>query len=214
MHLIKIGKCQCTGSHTLRRDQGTQTEEPHQSVRQNGPPEVKTSATIDCNGTTSSSVQRNSETLSINNNYSKTTTNFTEKFDKSCSTSDIGETSTTARTKILLRMTSNGSTVHVKQDSMRYFKNMREKSFFILIGIVLIFLICNIPRVLVKIFIISSGGDGKDHFENCLENNRLPVPAFIMIMSKLMSYLLKFSLSIIICWKYCLTQFASILSFR
>ena len=196
MHLIKIGKCQCTGSHTLRRDQGTQTEEPHQSVRQNGPPEVKTSATTDCNGTTSSSVQRNSETLSINNNYSKTTTNFTEKFDKSCSTSDTGETSTTARTKILLQMTSNGSTVHVKQDSMRYFKNMREKSFFILIGIVLIFLICNIPRVLVKIFIISSGGDGKHHFENCLENNRLPVPAFIMIMSKLMSYLFTFSLNI------------------
>ena len=193
MHLIKIGKCGCTGSHILIRDQGSQTEKPHQSIGQNDHPEVKTSATAACNGSTYDSFHQNSETLSINNNYCKPKSNFTEKIDKACSTNDFGETSSTVRTKILLRMTSNGSTVHVKQDSMRYFKNMREKSFFILIGIVLIFLICNIPRVLVKIFVISSGGDGKDHFENCLKNNRLPVPAFIMIMSKFMSYFFEFS---------------------
>ena len=187
--MIKIGECGRTCCHILTRNQGSQTDEPRQSIRQNGPPEVKIkSATTACNGTTSNSFQQNSDTVSINNNYCKTKSNFAEKFDKSCSTNDLREKSTTARTKILLRMTSNGSTVHVKQDSMRYFKNMREKSFFILIGIVLIFLVCNIPRVLVKIFVISSGGDGKDHFENCLKNNRLPVPAFIMIMSKLMSY--------------------------
>ena len=188
MHLIKIGKCGRTGSHIIMRDQGSQTEKPHQSIIQNGPAEVKTSSTTASNGTTSNSFHQNSETPSTNNNHCKIKSDFTEKVDKSCSTNDLRETPTTARTNILLRMTSNGSTVHVKQDSMRYFKNMREKSFFILIGIVLIFLICNIPRVLVKIFIISSGGAGKDHFENCLKNNRLPVPAFIMIMSKFISY--------------------------
>lgn len=206
MHLIEIGKCGCTGSHILTRDQSSQTGRPLQSMGQHVP--VKTSATTACNETTSNSFQQNSETLPINNNYCKTKSNLTEKFDKSCSTNDLGETSTKGRTKILLRMTSNGSTVHVKQDSMRYFKNMREKSFFILIGIVLIFLVCNIPRVLVKIFIISSGGHGKDHFENCMKNNRLPVPAFIMIMSKFMSYFFEFSLGIvyqIVFWKYCLT---------
>ena len=71
-----------------------------------------------------------------------------------------------------------------KMDTTRYFKNTREKSFLILSGIVLIFLTCNIPRLLVKLYVISSGGDGKDHFENCLQNNRLPVPAFIMIMGR------------------------------
>ena len=197
MHLIKIGKCGRTGSHIIMRDQGSQTEKPRQSIIQNGPAEVKTSATTACNGTTSDSFPQNSKTLSTNNNYCKIKSIFAEKVDKSCSTNDLRETSTTARTSILLRMTCNGSTVHVKQDSMRYFKNMREKSFFILIGIVLIFLICNIPRVLVKIFIISSGGAGKDHFENCLKNNRLPVPAFIMIMSKFISYFFKFTFLII-----------------
>lgn len=73
---------------------------------------------------------------------------------------------------------------HQKTKSIRHFRSMREKSFVILIGIVLIFLTCNIPRLLVKIFIIFSGGDGEDHFEYCLKNNRLPVPVFIMIMGR------------------------------
>ena len=71
-----------------------------------------------------------------------------------------------------------------KQNSNSSCKVTREKSSLILIGIVMVFLICNIPRVFVKIYIIVSGGDGKDHFEHCLKNGRLPVPAFIMIMGK------------------------------
>ena len=76
------------------------------------------------------------------------------------------------------------SLTHQKTKSIRYFKSMREKSFLILFGIVLIFLTCNIPRLLVKLYIIVSGGDGEDHFEYCLKNNRLPVPAFMMIMGR------------------------------
>ena len=83
-----------------------------------------------------------------------------------------------------------------KQNSADSFKANRDKSFLILIGIVLIFLICNIPRLFVKVFIISSGGVGRDHFENCLKNNRLPVPGWIMLMGRyyILYYIIGFSL--------------------
>ena len=76
------------------------------------------------------------------------------------------------------------SLAHQENRAIQHFKGMREKSFIILLGIVLIFLICNIPRLLVKVFIILSEGEGKAHFEYCLKNNRLPVPAFIIIMGR------------------------------
>ena len=78
----------------------------------------------------------------------------------------------------------SSSLTYQKQISTDSFKANRDKSFLILIGIVLIFLVCNIPRLFVKVFIISSGGEGREHFENCLKYNRLPVPGWIMIMGK------------------------------
>ena len=87
------------------------------------------------------------------------------------------------RTKYIRNKLSSPST-YQKQLSTDSFKANREKSFLILTGIVLIFLICNVPRLFVKVFIISRGGEGGDHFENCLKHNRLPVPGWIMIMGK------------------------------
>ena len=91
--------------------------------------------------------------------------------------------STSVKLECIPNQCKNSLKYH-KRDSTNSFKSTREKSFIILIGIVLIFLTCNIPRIFVKLYIISSGGEGKDHFENCLKNNRLPVPAFILIMGK------------------------------
>ena len=88
-----------------------------------------------------------------------------------------------ARTNYIRNKLSSPLT-YQKQMSSDSFKANRDKSFLILIGIVLIFLICNIPRLFVKVFIISRGGEGGDHFENCLKYNRLPVPGWIMIMGK------------------------------
>ena len=91
------------------------------------------------------------------------------------------KSSVETRTKYIRNKLSS-SLPYQKQNSTDSFKANRDKSFLILIGIVLIFLICNIPRLFVKVFIISSGGEGEDHFENCLKNNRLPVPGWIIIM--------------------------------
>ena len=86
------------------------------------------------------------------------------------------------KTRYIQNKLSSSLRRYKTQTSTDSFKANRDKSFLILIGIVVIFFICNLPRLFVKVFIISNGGEGQDHFEKCLKNNRLPVPGWIIIM--------------------------------
>ena len=61
----------------------------------------------------------------------------------------------------------------------------RDKSVIILLSIVLMYLVCNFSRFFVKMFIIFSDDLGlQKHFYFCIENNRLHVPAFVIILGK------------------------------
>ena len=73
---------------------------------------------------------------------------------------------------------SNASTLH--------FRKVQRSSSGVLIGIVLIFLICNFPRFIVKTFIISSHGKGlEEQFLYCDSLNQLHVPVFVHIIGKI-----------------------------
>ena len=66
-----------------------------------------------------------------------------------------------------------------------HFRKIQRSSSGVLIGIVLIFLICNFPRFVVKTFIISSPGKGlQEQFLYCESLNQLHVPVFVHIIGK------------------------------
>ena len=66
-----------------------------------------------------------------------------------------------------------------------HFKRIHNKSSLILFGIAAMFLLCNIPRVAVKILnIYLQGKTVQKHFNQCFAAGQLHVPAGIMIMSK------------------------------
>jgi len=70
-------------------------------------------------------------------------------------------------------------------DTKENFRRKHNKSSGLLLGIVLIFLFCNLPRFLVKTFIITSEGKGLfEHYSYCLRSDRLHVPALISILGK------------------------------
>jgi hypothetical protein len=74
-----------------------------------------------------------------------------------------------------------------KASTKEHFKKIQNKTTWILFGIAFIFLICNIPRITVKIFHIYFGGRNvQNHFMDCFEMNKLHAPAFVKIMSKLL----------------------------
>jgi hypothetical protein len=73
-----------------------------------------------------------------------------------------------------------------KASTMEHFRNIQNKTNLFLFGIAFIFLICNAPRITVKIFHIYFGGRNvQKHFMDCFEMNKLHAPAFVKIMSKL-----------------------------
>ena len=80
----------------------------------------------------------------------------------------------------------NFSSIDIEKDATKeYFRKVQNKSCGVLIGIVLIFLICNFPRFLVKTFIITSQGKGLyEHFLYCNDLQLLHVPAFVHVMGK------------------------------
>ena len=71
-------------------------------------------------------------------------------------------------------------------DTKENFRRKHNKSSGVLLGIVLTFLFCNLPRFLVKTFIITSEGKGLyEHYSYCLRSDRLHVPALISILGRL-----------------------------
>ena len=73
-----------------------------------------------------------------------------------------------------------------KLDTKENFRRKHNKSSGLLLGIVLIFLFCNLPRFLVKTFIITSEGKGLyEHYSYCRRSGRLHVPALISILGRL-----------------------------
>ena len=72
-----------------------------------------------------------------------------------------------------------------KDANQVHFRKMQHKSLGLLLGIVLIFLVCNFPRFLVKAFIISNQTKGlMEHWIYCDSIKQLHVPAFVHIMGK------------------------------
>ena len=69
--------------------------------------------------------------------------------------------------------------------SIHHFRKVQRSSSGVLIGIVLIFLICNFPRLVVKTFIISTHGNGlEEQFLFCDRRDQLHVPAFVHIIGE------------------------------
>ena len=87
----------------------------------------------------------------------------------------------TTKIKARSRMPLHRETLDTKENLRR----KHNKSSGLLLGIVLIFLFCNLPRFLVKTFIITSEGKGLyEHYSYCLRSERLHVPALISILGK------------------------------
>ena len=87
-----------------------------------------------------------------------------------------------------LRQYSKTSFEYSPEDdgSKNYFRKLQSKSTLILFGIVFIFLICNIPRLGVKIFhIYHQGRSVQKHFNACADVGRYHAPVAIVIMGKM-----------------------------
>ena len=86
-----------------------------------------------------------------------------------------------------LRQYSKSSTVISPDDDATkdYFKKAHHKSTLILFGIAAIFLVCNIPRLAVKIFLIYiQGRSVQKHYNECAAAGQFHAPVAILIMSK------------------------------
>ena len=83
------------------------------------------------------------------------------------------------------RRTSEYSWETEQNDSKEYFKRLQNKTICILFGIVLIFLLCNLPRLTLKIYdIYYIDKTVQKHFMRCDKANQLPVPAVLHILGK------------------------------
>ena len=81
------------------------------------------------------------------------------------------------------RRTSEYSWETEQNDSKEYFKRLQNKTICILFGIVLIFLVCNLPRLTLKIYdIYYIDKTVQKHFMRCDTANQLPVPAVLHIL--------------------------------
>ena len=97
---------------------------------------------------------------------------------------DVNGMGTKALREAYLR-TSGSSGDGENCGTKEHFKKRQNKTSWILFSIVVIFLICNLPRLIVKVFLILvQGRNVQKHFMDCIKVDQLHAPAAILIMGR------------------------------
>ena len=168
-------------SSIFKRNKRPISKQNHLFAPTEGPADPVSDSKIECNGRGKISV----ELLPRSNSESKNIGNFSE-LRKLCSNENRIRTNNFASTQ---SKTFNASIHH--------FRKVQRSSSGVLIGIVLIFLFCNLPRFVVKTFIISTHGNGlEEQFLFCDSRDQLHVPAFVHIIGMYPIFLVTYTVFI------------------
>ena len=101
-------------------------------------------------------------------------------------TNNIQEKANNKKQVMSLFEARGDSTDAGQKGTKEHFKKLQNKTTWILFGIAIIFLICNLPRIVVKVFYIYlEGRTVQNYYMDCYNANKLHAPAFVHIMSKL-----------------------------